>query len=61
MWHGIILTNRLRFISLFVDINEMTKAERGPRINPRCCETFSSQAADNSAYSFKFTYVMLYF
>ena len=24
-WHSNILTNRLRFISLFVDINEMAK------------------------------------
>ena len=24
-WHSNILTNRLRFISLFVDINEMVK------------------------------------
>ena len=26
-WHGKILTNWLRFISLFVDITEMTKAK----------------------------------
>ena len=25
-WHNKILTNRLRFISLFVNINEMAKA-----------------------------------
>ena len=25
-WHNKILTNRLRFISLFINVNEMTKA-----------------------------------